>query len=197
MLAVLVAALLLLLFAGAGAWTLFGQGEEGGRTPGQNAGPGEQGKAAGPQNAEEKPKNGAEDPARGNPGGVGSPDGDRDENQATAPPLSAAEEVVGDLYYQESFRRVDATWALLSTRLQDEIGSPGRWAEREDLYTFTYMEFTALPVARGAGDTAEVTFEVRLDHTWGSESLSGTWVCVNEGGEWKLDRLENARTVPA
>jgi hypothetical protein len=36
---------------------------------------------------------------------------------------------------------------------------------------------------------------VRLDHTWGSESLSGTWVCVNEGGEWKLDRLENAQTV--
>ena len=43
----------------------------------------------------------------------------------------------------------------------------------------------------------EVTFEVRLDHTWGSELLSGTWVCVNEGGEWKLDRLENERTVPA
>jgi eukaryotic-like serine/threonine-protein kinase len=52
-----------------------------------------------------------------------------------------------------------------------------------------------LPVARTVGDTAEVTFEVRLDHTWGSESLSGTWVCVNEGGEWKLDRLENAQRV--
>jgi hypothetical protein len=36
-----------------------------------------------------------------------------------------------------------------------------------------------------------VTFEVRLDHTWGSELLSGTWVCVVEDGEWKLDRLEN------
>ena len=197
LLAFLVAALLLLLFAVAGAWALFGQGEQGGRTPGQNVGPGEQGKAAGPQNAEERPKNGAKDPAQGNPGGAGSPDGAQEENQAPAPPLAAAEEVVGDLYYQESFRRVDATWALLSTRLQNEIGSPERWAEREDPYTFTYMEFTALPVARAAGDTAEVTFEVRLDHTWGSESLSGTWVCVNEGGDWKLDRLQNARTVPA
>ena len=90
---------------------------------------------------------------------------------------------------------MDATWAYLSERLQNEIGSPERWAEREDIYTFTYMEFTSMPVARAVGDTAEVTFEVRLDHTWGSESLSGTWVCVNEGGEWKLDRLENAQTV--
>jgi eukaryotic-like serine/threonine-protein kinase len=197
MLAVLVAALLLLLFAVAGAWALFGQGEQGGRIPDQNAGPGKQDKAAGPQNAEEKPKNGAEEPAQGNSGGAGSPDGAQEENQAPAPPLAAAEEAVYDLYYWESFRDVDATWALLSDRLQNELGSPDRWAEREDLYTFTYMQFTAAPDARAAGDTAEVAFEVRLDHTWGSESLSGTWVCVNEGGEWKLDRLQNARTVPA
>jgi hypothetical protein len=85
---------------------------------------------------------------------------------------------------------------MLSPRLQNEIGSPGQWAEQEDIYTFTYMEFTLYPVAEAAGDTAEVTFEVRLDHTWGSESLSGTWVCVNEDGEWKLARLENEQTVP-
>ena len=42
-----------------------------------------------------------------------------------------------------------------------------------------------------------MTFEARLDHTWGSEILSGTWVCVNEGGEWKLDRLEDESTTPA
>ena len=58
------------------------------------------------------------------------------------------------------------------------------------------MKFTSYPVARAAGDKAEVTFVVRLDHTWGSESLSGTWVCVNEDGEWKLDRLENAQKTP-
>jgi hypothetical protein len=91
---------------------------------------------------------------------------------------------------------VEATWAMLSPRLQDEIGSPERWAEREDIYTFTFMKFTSYPVARDGGDTAEVTFEVRLDHTWGSETLSGTWVCVNVDGEWKLDRLENERRVP-
>ena len=193
MLAVFVAVLVLLLLTVAAAWALFGQEERGGRTPGQGVGQNEQAKGAGPQKPREG--KGADEAARNPSGGSGSSDGASEEHQA--PPLEEAEKVVFDLYYQESFNRVDASWALLSQRLQNEIGSPEQWAEREDLYPFTYMEFTALPAARAAGDNAEVTFEVRLDHTWGSESLSGTWVCVNEGGEWKLDRLENARTVPA
>jgi len=199
MLAVLVAALLLLLLTVAGVWALFGQEEEqqGGSTPGQGADRNEQAKAPGPQKSEEESGNGANEAARNDSGGSGSSDGAPEENQAPAPPLVSAEEVVYNLYYQMSFNRVDVTWAYLSERLQDEIGSPERWAEREDIYTFEYMAFTSYPVARAAGDTAEVTFEVRLDHTWGSESLSGTWVCVNEGGEWKLDRLENAQTAPA
>ena len=191
MLAVLMAALLLLLFTLAGAWALFVLGEQGGQNPGQDAGQNEQGKAAGPQKPKAEQGNRGNEPAQNNAGGSGT-----SEEQAPAPPLAKAENVVFDLYYQESFNRVDASWALLSERLQDEIGSPDKWAEREDIYTFTYMRFTSYPVASAAGETAEVTFEVRLDHTWGSESLSGTWVCVNEGGEWKLDRLENARRVP-
>jgi serine/threonine protein kinase len=198
MLAVLVAMLLLLLLTVAGAWALFGQEEQqGGRTPGQGADRNEPDRAPGPQKSEEESGNGANEAAQNNSGGPGTSDGAPEENQAPAPPLVSAEEVVYNLYYQESFNRVEATWAYLSERLQDELGSPERWAEREDIYTFTYMEFTSYPVARASGDTAEVTFEVRLDHTWGSESLSGTWVCVNEGGEWKLDRLENAQTAPA
>ncbi len=189
-LAVLVIALLVLL-AAAGAWALLGRGDQNSNTQDQNAGRQEQGKAAAPQKDNgEKPTNGAGGAAQ-NPS-----DGAREENQASAPPLADAEQTVYDLYYQMSFNRVDATWALLSPRLQNEIGSPEQWEEQEDIYTFTYMKFTSYPVAEAAGDTAEVTFEVRLDHTWGSESLSGTWVCVNEDGEWKLDRLENARTVP-
>jgi hypothetical protein len=189
MLAVIVAALLLLLFTVAGALALFGPGEQDGKTPGQGAARNEQGKAAGPQESKEESGSGANGTAQSNSGGPGSSEEDQ------APPLAGAEKAVYNLYYQESFNRVDASWAYLSERLQNEIGSPEQWAEREDIYTFTYMEFTSYPVARAAGDTAEVTFEVRLDHTWGSESLSGTWVCVNEGGEWKLDRLENAQRV--
>ena len=194
MLAVLVAALLLLLLTVAGAWALLGQEEQGG-TPEQNAGRNEPSQGDGPQRSKEQPQKRTGEEARNPSNGPGSSDGTQEENQAPAPPLGEAEEVVFDLYYQMSFNRVDASWEYLSERLQDEIGSPERWAEREDIYTFTYMKFTSMPVARAVGDTAEVTFEVRLDHTWGSESLSGTWVCVNEGGEWKLDRLENAQSV--
>jgi eukaryotic-like serine/threonine-protein kinase len=191
MLAALVAILFLLLTV-AGAWALLGQEEQGG---GQGAGRNEQAAGGGPQKSKEEPGKGAGEEVQNPSGGSGSSDGAPEANQAPAPPLVRAERVVYNLYYQESFNRVDASWAYLSERLQNEIGSPERWAEREDMYTFTYMEFTSYPVARAVGDTAEVTFEVRLDHTWGSESLSGTWVCVNEGGEWKLDRLENAKTV--
>jgi eukaryotic-like serine/threonine-protein kinase len=195
MLAALVAALLLLLLIVAGAWALLGLEEQGSGIPGQGAGRNEQAAGGGPQKSKEEPGQGAGGEVQNPSGGPGSSDGAQKEDQAPAPPLSEAERVVFNLYYQESFNRVDASWEYLSERLQNEIGSPERWAEREDIYTFTYMEFTSLPVARAVGDTAEVTFEVRLDHTWGSESRSGTWICVNEGGEWKLDRLENAQTV--
>ncbi|MBA3636664.1 MAG: serine/threonine protein kinase, partial [Rubrobacteraceae bacterium] len=158
MLAVLVAALLLLLLTVAGAWALFGQEEQqGGRTPGQGADRNEQAKAPGPQKSEEESGNGVNEAAQNNSGGPGSSDGALEENQAPAPPLVRAEKVVYNLYYQESFNRVGASWAYLSERLQNEIGSPERWAEREDIYTFEYMAFTSYPVARPAGDTAEVT----------------------------------------
>jgi serine/threonine-protein kinase len=195
-LAVFVAALLLLLLTVAGAWALLNQ-EEQGETPGQNAGQGagrnEQAAGGGVQRPDEESQKRTGEEARNPSGGPGSSDGAQEEDQA--PPLVGAEELVFDLYYEMSFNRVDVTWAYLSEPLQNEIGSPERWAEREDIYTFTYMRFTSMPEARAVGDTAEVTFEVRLDHTWGSESLSGTWVCVNEGGEWKLDRLKNAQSV--
>ena len=111
--------------------------------------------------------------------------------QEPALPAAAAEQAVFDMYYEMSFARPDTSYAYLSERLQNEVGSVQQWAQQEDIYTFTYMEFTQYPVAEVSGDTADVTFAVRLDHTWGSELLSGTWVCVVENGEWKLDRLEN------
>ena len=193
-LAVLVITLLVVLLAAAGGWALLGQGN--GNTSAQNAG-GQQGKAAGPQKeTKQEPAQGAggadQKPAdNANPSGAGS-----QEDQAPAPPLANAEQTVYDLYYEMSFNNVNDTWAMLSPRLQEEIGSPGQWEQQEDINTLTYMEFTSYPAARAAGDTAEVTFVVRLDHTWGSESLSGTWVCVNEDGEWKLDRLQNAQKTP-
>jgi eukaryotic-like serine/threonine-protein kinase len=191
-LAATVIVLLVVLLTAAGAWALLGQGDQSSNNKASNAGAQQQ--AAG---AQKETKQG---PAKGAGGtdqkpaqNANSAGGTR---ESQAPPLASAEKTVYDLYYQMSFDRVDATWALLSPRLQDEIGSPEKWAEQEDIYTFTYMKFASYPVARAAGDTAEVTFVVRLDHTWGSVSLSGMWVCVNQDGEWKLDRLENAHRTP-
>ena len=73
------------------------------------------------------------------------------ENQAPAPPLANAEQTVYDLYYEMSFNRVDATWAMLSPRLQERDRFPRAVGEREDIYTFTYMEFTSLSGGQGRG----------------------------------------------
>ena len=187
MLAAIAIALLVVLLAAAGAWALLGQGDDGSKP--QNAGGQQQGNAAEPQ------KEAKQEPAKGAGGTDQKPSGSASEENP-APPLAKSEQTVYDLYYEMSWNRVGATWALLSPRLQEEIGSPEQWAEQEDIYTFKYMKFTSYPVARAVGEEAEVTFVVRLDHTWGSESLSGTWVCVNVDGQWRLDRLENERTVP-
>jgi hypothetical protein len=195
-LAALVIAALVMLLVAAGAWALLGQGDgETGSTP-RNAG-GQQNEPAGGQ------KEAKQDPAQGAGGAEQKPSenanpsgGAAQEDQAPAPPIADAEQAVYDLYYEMSFNNVNGTWSMLSSRLQGEIGSPQQWEQQEDIDTFTYMRFTSYPVAKAAGEEAEVTFVVRLDHTWGSESLSGTWVCVNEDGEWKLDRLENEKRTP-
>jgi serine/threonine-protein kinase len=189
--AALIAGVLLLLLAGAVAWAMLGPGGETSQTAndGQQARVSDAGR--GTENRAE-PEGGssgetAEDPAGGGAAEASEP----------PPPLREAEKAVYDMYIDQSYRRVDATWAALSEGLQEEIGSRERWAEQEDLYTFEYMEYISVPEASASGETARVAFEVRLDHEWGSEILSGTWVCVNEGGEWKLDRLEDETRTPA
>ena len=61
--------------------------------------------------------------------------------------------------------------------------------------TFTDMYYIQVPTATAAGEEAEVTFEAELFREDGSEVLSGTWICVVEDGEWKLDRLEDNRST--
>jgi serine/threonine-protein kinase len=187
-LAGLVASLILLalIAAGAWAWLNLAAGEQTSR-PIQRVVDPSRSVAEPPAVAAAQPDQDATfDPGASGAGGAAGP----------PPSPGEAERAVFDLYYEESFRRAETSFAHLSERLQEEVGSPEQWAEQEDLYTFTYMEFTLYPQATVLGDTAEVSFEVRLDHTWGSELLSGTWVCVVEGGEWKLDRLENETTTP-
>ena len=179
-----IVALLLFSVIAVGAWALFDPSAGGGMT--------------GPiQRILEPQRDTPDAPAVRRPenpgGGIAAAGGAPAEEPAKEPalPAAAAEQAVFDMYYEMSFARPETSYAYLSERLQNEIGSVEQWAEQEDIYSFTYMEFTRYPVAEVSGDRADVTFEVRLDHTWGSELLSGTWVCVVEDGEWKLDRLDN------
>jgi hypothetical protein len=186
--AALIAGVLLLLLAGAVAWAMFGPNDG---TTSQAANSGQQVRIS---DAGREKENGA------GPSGENAEDlsgGGAAEQSEPPPPLEEAEKVVYDMYIDQSYRRVDATWAALSERLQEEIGSRERWADQEDLNTFEYMEYISVPQATAAGETARVAFEARLDRERGSEILSGTWVCVNEGGEWKLDRLEDETRTPA
>jgi serine/threonine-protein kinase len=107
-----------------------------------------------------------------------------------APPPSEAERAVFDMYVKASYQNIDAVWAYLSQRLKDEVGSRERWAEQERLNTLRYVYFVRMPSAEVSGDTAKVRFQVREDRTGEpSKLVTGTWECVNENGEWKLDRL--------
>jgi acyl dehydratase len=50
--------------------------------------------------------------------------------------------------------------------------------------------FVQMPSAEVSGDKVKVRFQVRETRTGESTKLvTGTWELVNEGGEWKLDRL--------
>jgi tRNA A-37 threonylcarbamoyl transferase component Bud32 len=177
-------ALFLLALAAVGLWTLLGSntGEEGPRLfervlqPRQNV-----------PEAPDAPSGG--NAVAGNPP-AGNPPAD------PALPEAQAEKAVFDMYVQESYQTPETSWVFLSDRLQNEVGSPEQWADREQIYDLYYVYFTQLPEARVSGETAAVTFEVRLDRSGGRELLSGTWVCVVEDGEWKLDRLQNESVRP-
>ncbi len=104
-----------------------------------------------------------------------------------APSPIAAEQAVLEMYIEASYRDRDATWARLSERLQDELGSKEQWAKQQRLDTFLDVSFPQLPKAEVSGDRAKVSFQVREVHTGGPKLVTGIWECVIEGGEWKLD----------
>jgi len=177
-------ALLLFFIIGAGSWALFGS-ETGKQT-------------TGPLARLVEPQLSALDPPAVQRTGNASAGNVPAEEPASEPalPPAQAEQAVFDMYVQESYQTPETSWVYLSERLQNEVGSPEQWAARERIYDLYWVQFTQMPQATISGDTAEVTFEVRLDRTGGSELLSGTWVCIVEDGEWKLDRLENESLQP-
>jgi len=112
----------------------------------------------------------------------------------TDPPLTTAEKAVFDVYIKASYRNFDAAWAYLSQRKQNEEGSKERWVERQKFNDLWYVDFPQMPKASVSDDEARVTFKLEETHSADKRVTTGTWVCVNEGGEWKLDRLETEST---
>ncbi len=109
---------------------------------------------------------------------------------APALPPSRAEEAVYDLYVKKSYGNVDASWDHLSQRLKNEVGSKENWAQREQLDAFRNVYFVRMPSHEVPGDDmVRINFQVREVRTGGSKLVTGTWECVNEGGEWKLNRF--------
>ncbi|MBV9453586.1 MAG: serine/threonine protein kinase [Rubrobacter sp.] len=110
--------------------------------------------------------------------------------QPAPPSAEDAQSAVYYMYVEESFQDPNKVWSYLSSRLQKEVGSPEQWAQQERMGTLTWVYFTQMPKADVSGDTARVDFTVREDRKGeASTYVTGTWECVNEGGEWKLDHL--------
>ncbi len=112
----------------------------------------------------------------------------------TASPLTTAEKAVFDMYIKASYRNFDTAWAYLSQRKQNEEGSKERWAERQKFNDLWYVYFPQMPKATASGDEVRVAFTLEETHSADKRVTTGTWVGVNEGGEWKLDRLETTNT---
>jgi eukaryotic-like serine/threonine-protein kinase len=201
-LAALIGAVLLIVLAAALSWSMLGSGAETARpNNGQQAS--DTGREQGDGSGAEEPDGSSEG---GNSGGTSDEDsggtaqdggGGESQEGAAEPslPVQQAEQVVFDMYVDQSYREVGSTWNVLSSRLQEEIGSPQEWAQQEQINTFTDMYYIRVPQARAAGDEAEVRFSAELFREGGSEILSGTWICVTEDGQWKLDRLEDERST--
>jgi eukaryotic-like serine/threonine-protein kinase len=104
-----------------------------------------------------------------------------------AQPPSRAEEAVFNMYLQAANRNVDTSWAYLSERKQGEVGSREQWARQFD--DLSYVYFTQMPKAEVSGNKTNVGFQVKETRNGVPKLKTGVWECVNEGGEWKLDRL--------
>ncbi|HEX2728104.1 MAG TPA: serine/threonine-protein kinase [Rubrobacteraceae bacterium] len=104
------------------------------------------------------------------------------------PPVDGATDAVYNMYVSAGANDDYArSWSYLSERYKRDVGSLEEWRKRYE--SVSYVFFPSSPTAKVVGDKAEVEFEVQETRDGGTKTVSGKWVCVNEGGEWRLDRL--------
>ncbi|MDQ3508366.1 MAG: serine/threonine protein kinase [Actinomycetota bacterium] len=207
------AALLFIVFIGLGAWALTSAGGGGEaadssgadgaaveqpETPNEGGEGGEGGASGGASDeggasGEENQGDGNGDSQNGDSQNGDSQNEDAQESDpGPPPPVEEAETVVFDMYVASATNDIQASWGALSSRYQDEIGSIEAW---ESEAATNGVFFDSLPQATLDGDEARVDFTAQETRGGATETASGTWIAVNEDGEWKLDRLEETASA--
>jgi eukaryotic-like serine/threonine-protein kinase len=201
------AAVLFLLFVGLGAWAFTGGGGDAAETSAS----GEGGAAVESESPNGGGASGANDEASGDGAsgeqaedqGSGDDGSAQDENAqdeqdaqqsdpGPPPPVEEAESLVFDMYVASATNEIQTSWNSLSSRYQDEIGSIEEWEEQA---ATNGVFFTSLPQGTLDGDEARVQFTAQETRGGSQQTVSGTWIAVNEDGEWKLDRLEETASA--
>jgi len=182
----------LLAFAGIiVAPTLLGGGDQRANAPEQNGGNPAGGQAQGGQNPQQKPPTQLSAAQTDSP--QTSPQQAREgQGQTQASVGLAAEEAaaqtVKDHYEVAASDHYEDAWNFLSSRYQQEIGSPEAWTSQ--FRTLESIEFTEGPTTTEvSGDTATVAFTTIAHHSYGDDPKTGTATLVRENGEWKIDTI--------
>lgn len=104
-----------------------------------------------------------------------------------APPVDQAANVVYDMYVSTVNNDFSASWNSLSRRYQEQVGTEQDWERRQS--SLAGIHFPGSLTAKPDGDKAKVDFTAQETRADGTKTVTGTWICVNENGRWKLDRL--------
>jgi eukaryotic-like serine/threonine-protein kinase len=186
-LAALALVAVLVLIGAIVAPTLLGGGDQSANVPGQDRQNPDNpsGGGQGGQNQQQEP------PARqaeAQPDSQQAPPGQTGQDQAgSGLTEEAAEQTIIDHYQVAASDNYGEAWNYLSSRYQQELGSPGAWTDQ--FQTLESVEFTSGPTAQVNGDTARVSFSTRAVHSDRVDTPSLTAILVNENGEWKIDDL--------
>jgi eukaryotic-like serine/threonine-protein kinase len=165
--------------------TLLGGGNQGANTPEQNgrnpSGSQDQ------QRREPQAQQSASQPDSPQPSPQQAGEGQAQAQASDGLTEEAAEQTIVDHYRVAASDNYEDAWNYLSSRYQQELGSPAVWTGQ--FRTLESVTFTSGPTARVNGDTATVSFSTRAVHTNRVDTPSLRATLVNEDGEWKIDGL--------
>jgi eukaryotic-like serine/threonine-protein kinase len=171
--------------------TLLGGGDQGANAPEQNGENPSGGQVQGGQNPQQEPpaQQSAAQPDSPQPSPQQAGEG-QGQTQAIdgLTEAEAAAQMVKNHYEVAASDNYEDTWNSLSSRYQQEIGSPEAWTSQ--FRTLESIEFTEGPATTEvSGGTATVSFSTIAHHSHGNDPRTGTAILVRENGEWKIDSI--------